>query len=486
MNDRHLVTLFRSDHATAVSSNTNKPSPLLTLPGEVRNKIWRMLLTTAYAFREFTGPDGCEARYELAPAILAVNHQIHDETHRILREENKWIFVCICMPKTRLDRDEIINSVNLPVVSRSILPDDLERKTCYLGMESHALNVFLSPVRGVRSNFKYDLLAMIMGPESLPYLLQWIFAMLYTHASVGRPPRKMIAMHVGCPVYFTRLDLQKEVLEPFLAARGANWSNVTGNVDDGFKSSLVPNMLHPFRHYTDLLGFSKTYLEKGDAAAAAGLAKAASCLYEQGSDFTFFAGQSCIDMHQPFFTHVYEFDPIASMLTAFDVRSAKVLLKLRCYADVQRLVATVLGRETQTNPQTNVIEKVRLFLYCALASLGLGETGRFSRIMRGLFKGTCDLGVFPGLTADLCSRRPFGDGWDVLGSKEVMIKELDELVSYCKEGEEGDMRRVGTGDALRDRTHIEFPAEKEWSATATRFKRRREKWARNLSVTGLI
>lgn len=461
MDDRHLQPLPQPDHVTAISSNTNKPSPLLTLSGEIRNKIWRMLLTTPYAFHEFTGPDGCEAHYELAPAILAVNHQIHDETHRILREENKWIFVCIGMPRRSFDH--VVGRVNLPVVSRSIITDIVRTSKCYLGMETHALNVFLSPMYGLKTK-ECDFLAMIMGPESLPYLLQWIFAMLYTHASVPEHPKKAMELNVGYPGCFTRLDLQKEVLEPFLAARGAYWGVVSGNVDDGFKSSLTAKMRHPFRHHTDLLGFSKTYLEKGDVAAAAGLTKAASFLYEQGSDFTFFAGQSCIDMHQPFFTHVYEFDSTASMLTAFDMRWAKVLLKLRCYADAQRLMTSVLDRETQTESRTTTIEKVRLFLYCALASLGLGETGRFSQVMRGLFKGTCAFGC----------------------SKEVMIKELDELVSYCKEGEEGDMRCLYTGDALIDRMYIGLPVEKEWSTTATRYERRREKWARNSSVRGLI
>ena len=479
MDDTHLRTLPQTDHATATSTITHKASPLLNLPGEIRNKIWRMLLTTPYAFQEPTSPGGCKAHYQLAPAILAANHQIHDETHRILREENKWIFVCISMPKTPFHY--IVDTLSLPVVSRSILTDTLEMQKCYLGMEAHALNVFLSPVHGLDDD-ACDFFTMIMGPESLPYLLQWIFAMLYTHKSVPRPPNKDIELHVGCPVCFTRLELQREILEPFLAARGARISIVSGNVEYEFASSLMFKMGHPFRCYTDLLDFSKTYLEKGDAAAAAGLTKAASFLYEQGNDFTFFAGQSCLDMHPLFIGHVYEFNPIASMLTAFDIRWAKTLLKLRCYADVQRLVATVLGRKTQTRSQTTTVEKIRLVLYCALACLGLGDTVRFDQIMRGLFQGTCDLGVFPtrtGSTADLRTQRIFRNKRDVVNSKKVIIKYLDELVSYCKEGEEGNSRWVDTGDALTDRTHIEFPVAKEWSATATRYERRREKWARN-------
>ena len=229
--------------------------------------------------------------------------------------------------------------------------------------------------------------------------------------------------------------------------------------------------------------------EKGDAAAGAGHTQAASFLYEQGSDFTFSASQLCIDAHQPFLVHAYDVVPIASMLTAFDLRWAKTLLKLRCYADVQRLVAIVLGRGTQTQSQITTVEKFHLILYCALASLGLGETDRFSQIMHALFQGNHDWGVFPtriGSTADLSTERIFPNKRAVVRCKEVIIQNLDELVSYCKEGEEGNLRCVDTGDVLPDRVQIEFPVAEEWSATATRYERRREKWARNSSVTSLI
>ena len=487
MDDMHLLTVPQTDHDTLISRTIHKSSSLLTLPGEIRNKIWRMLLTTPYAFQEPSSPGDREAHYELAPAILAVNHQIHHETHRILREENKWIFVCISMPKAR--RPYTVDTVSLPVVSRSILTDSLEMTTCYLGMESHALNVFLSPVHDLYDD-ECDFHTMIMGPESMPYLMQWIFAMLYTYDLVPVQPKKEIQLYVGYPVCFARSELQREVLEPFVAARGVEWNHVAGNVDDDLASSLMAQMRQSFRYdFIDLIGFSKAYFEKGDAAAAAGHTKAASFLYEQGSDFTFFAGQSCTDTHQPFIVPVYEVAPIASMLTAFDLRWAKTLLKLRCYADVQRLVAIVLGREIQTQSHTSTIKKFHLILYCALASLGLGETDRFIQIMRGLFQGTCDLGVFPtrtGSTADLSTERVFRDKRTVVECKEVIIHNLDELVSYCKEGEEGSLRCVDTGDVLPDRMQIEFPVAKDWSATAMRYERRREKWARNSSVTDLI
>ena len=67
------------------------------------------------------------------------------------------------MPKA--PRPYIVDTVSLPVVSRSILTNTLELTNCYLGMASHALNVFLSPVHGLHDD-ECDIHAMIMGPES--------------------------------------------------------------------------------------------------------------------------------------------------------------------------------------------------------------------------------------------------------------------------------------------------------------------------------
>lgn len=66
------------------AANITLESPLLILPGELRNMIWRMLLTTSYAFKEPNNNGDCEARYEMQPAILRLNRQIYNETHRIL------------------------------------------------------------------------------------------------------------------------------------------------------------------------------------------------------------------------------------------------------------------------------------------------------------------------------------------------------------------------------------------------------------------
>lgn len=485
----HPIALMLPDtdlNSTTINTTENdigKPGLLTTIPGEVRNKIWRMLLTTSYAFKEPASEGDPEAHYELQPALLRVNRQIYTETRDILRQENMWIVLCIAPSKEPVYC--IDETARLPVISRNVFsggPNDTFN--CYLGEQAHALNVALCPEDNYPGGRNYGCHIMIMGPESLPYLLQLLFAMLYIDRSITPTRKIMMDLYVGRPTCFTRSRLQKEVLEPFSAARGFRNVFIKGNVDETFARSLEVRMESLWKSNTEVLDLSAAYLQKGDAAAAAGFPKAASFYYEQGSHFAFFAGQSHLDRFHPHASHVYACLPFATMLNAFDVRWAKVLLKLRCYADVQRLAASVLGRQAQSRATSD--EKVQLVLCCAVASLGLGETARFSRIMRGLYRGTCNMGVFPrgsSWTRALKTREVFPDMWLMIWKKNFTVKDFDDLVAYCKEGEEGSLRLIDTGKGLPDRKEIEFPIAQDWSATSSRYERRRLTWARNKSVS---
>ena len=73
-------------------ATTHAPSPpkpgFLRVAGEIRNKIYRMLLTNKYAYRPQT-----DTYAALHPAILRVSHQIYSEAINILHKENMWIIV---------------------------------------------------------------------------------------------------------------------------------------------------------------------------------------------------------------------------------------------------------------------------------------------------------------------------------------------------------------------------------------------------------
>lgn len=61
-----------------------------------------------------------------------------------------------------------------------------------------------------------------------------------------------------------------------------------------------------------------------------------------------------------------------------------------------------------------------------------------------------------------------------------MIKELDDLLAYCNEGEKDRCRRIDTGGSIPDREKIEFPVTQDCSMTAARY----ERWRRNVRNVG--
>ncbi len=483
MGDMCTLKLPNTDLNSTTINTTNK-CHLLPIPGEVRMIVWRMLLTTKHAFKEPTCECDPKAHYELQPAIRQANRQIYNETRGILSEGNMWIFLCVRMPNNPVCY--VDETARLPVVSRGMCSERSEIKKCYHGMEAHALNISLKPeYRFSTADSNYH--TMIMGPESLPYLIQLLFVMLYRDRSILTFLSNIAQLYVGSPARFTRSTLQKKVLEPFLVARGFDRVFLNGNIDDTFSSTFCVEMCKKWRSDMELLEVSDAYVKKGDAAAAAGLTKAASSYYEQGSDFTFFAGQSYIDRFHPQTEHVYKHPRMAAMLNAFDVRWTKMLLKIRCYADVRYLATSILCRPRQFRAKWT--DKVQLILCYALASLGCSSTAKFRQIIRGLLQFTSNLGIWVikfGTVETLKTSDIFPNKSTMLKRKRATIKALDDLVAYCKEGEENDLQCSDIEGVIPDRKEIEFPVAQEWSYTSAKYERRRRIWDRNRSVPGLI
>lgn len=94
----NIARYFRTIRATSPSKyfprviETKKPTTLLTLPAEIRNHIWKLLLfnpllsqSSSVSGREQYGHD---TKYGLCPSILGVNKQVNAETESILYGSN--------------------------------------------------------------------------------------------------------------------------------------------------------------------------------------------------------------------------------------------------------------------------------------------------------------------------------------------------------------------------------------------------------------
>ena len=69
------------------TSKVSKVPPILRLPRELRDEIYRELLLAAKVRDEVT------EKVYLKPAIIRVNKQIHEESSRVLYKENAWVLI---------------------------------------------------------------------------------------------------------------------------------------------------------------------------------------------------------------------------------------------------------------------------------------------------------------------------------------------------------------------------------------------------------
>lgn len=88
------------DTATSATVHAETPDerlsfPFLRLPMELREYIYRMLLTTQYAFVEHQLSDepAYPGRFDLRPSILLANKQMYIEAGRVRGGVPKWVEV---------------------------------------------------------------------------------------------------------------------------------------------------------------------------------------------------------------------------------------------------------------------------------------------------------------------------------------------------------------------------------------------------------
>jgi len=88
------------------SPSPTQPFPFLSLPPEIRNKIYRYLLTRAGPIRSPHRPRQYARPSNVQPCILATSRQIHNEAVRILYQENSleiYVSDAVYMPAAHVE-----------------------------------------------------------------------------------------------------------------------------------------------------------------------------------------------------------------------------------------------------------------------------------------------------------------------------------------------------------------------------------------------
>ncbi|MCJ1451512.1 hypothetical protein MMC28_001850 [Mycoblastus sanguinarius] len=454
------------------------PKPTLqSLPGEIRNTIWRMLLTTPYTFNEYGYSGHTGSYYDFQPAILTVNHQIYAETHDILNQENMWIVVIINEGNGNWPHSYADEGAYLPVVSRHHGKNPVN-------ITSPALTIQLNSPICVEEQTS----TLITTSESLPDLVQLLHITCCMHPHIPAARRPHCSLYVGSSSVFTRTEMELNILEPLSKARGFGDVIIDGNIEDRFGENLKKEMMSSWKSLREVFEHAFLYLEDGDKANNAGLTKAASQYYKRGHQFVFFASQVAfllpsINTHH----HLLESKKCARLQNTFNTRWAKTLLKLQYYADAKELADSLVEDYRTHVLHTAPVEMLQMVLVSALASIGLEKEDEFPAHIDRL------------MTAASSNRsKPWGDFYvaatvmwmhpsDTENNKlrgvdvhlaSIIFKELDELLEYCKGSQGGDMRCVDVQNSLPNRKEMHFPMAQDWSRKATVLGSRRKLEAR--------
>lgn len=242
-------------------SATLKPS-LLTVPGEIRNEIYRMLLTTPYAYQQNT------IKYApLHPAILQTNRQIHTEAVNILHGENIWIIANITAGGWPP------NSVRVPTVSKK-----------HAGKIKHpALHInFKMPIPAATPQ---PHVTLIMGEESIDRFLETLWRMSTKDDTKEKFKASSLHLTLFETPYHTKSKLQSTCLQPFGLVSGLRKLKIQGQVEPACAEEILYRAESGFKNVAQVQNVSQVYLNKGDEAYFAGTLGRALSQYTYGSAF---------------------------------------------------------------------------------------------------------------------------------------------------------------------------------------------------------
>ena len=242
----------------------------LDLPGEIRNRIYRMTLTTEWAFKEEPYARRSQSRYELSPAILRANRQIHREARDILYDENLWVFLLV-------DKD-IIGS-DLPGVQ--FLPAISHRRTSSINRP--ALTVSLRYPYARESSM---LQQYILGPEGIPFLIECLWKRNSLSAELeNNLPSVWIMFRLGTSLICSKEQLGEKLLKPFSEVWFCARVNGHGFPSGAFRRTLCRSMVSPSDAFTNLIRITSEKLEEGNRLLGRKLADDACCLYSRAFHF---------------------------------------------------------------------------------------------------------------------------------------------------------------------------------------------------------
>ena len=243
------------DLQTLSSALPRPKASFLGLPLELRNEIYRNLLSTR---RTRIDLGLGRARYSLHPAILALNRQIHTEATAILRENR---FINIVTPWTSFKKDVLVQG-KFPVIA--------EGKWDSWSFTGVHMLVILDFMGDSNTSVYYNYLTCL---DDLPHLCQLLF-----YASCGGPNFSSL-LHITLAITdpykpskktVVPKGLQESLMMPFAILKGLDGLTIKGARNKDVEKKLREAMKIPNPTAAEYLEEAAKLKDAGNVAFKAG------------------------------------------------------------------------------------------------------------------------------------------------------------------------------------------------------------------------
>lgn len=248
------------------ASDAEDSFPLMRLPRELRDQIYRELLVPKERKlhneeKEPTPERENEPLYRLEPAILRCSKQVHVETYRVLYEENTWI-------RFTLDA-ALLQQCDLPDGQCHFFTTNLESFPGPI-----ALNVTVKPTNNTQQ--KYRLAENIIHLSDLT---------MYVCPMYMEFPDNVTGYHLRLHIdetFHKHNNDEEDLLDDFRDMRGFGEASVTGTASLSTGQELTMLLMKPHRNIDEMLERLELFQTRADDKAALMQIGEAKSLYYRG------------------------------------------------------------------------------------------------------------------------------------------------------------------------------------------------------------
>lgn len=346
-------------------ASTTLNSRLMTLPAELRNTIYRMLLTYQYAY------PGEQLEFDpLHPAILRCNRQLYKEAKQILLGENIWVIVNVDarLGPLILDRLRHVSRTGADAMRYPALRIDLTM--------SIAEN---APPR--------EHMVLLMGNDSIGNFIQVLWRISGNRDNIQDFRAMSLSLTLCETPFHAKSKLESRCLKPFGLLHGLRSLSIRGQVNPAYVKEImdlaesgVKDMLH-IGHISNLC------IKRGHQASLAGKPMTALARHIYGLDYL--RHVLALRMSGVALSAISDIFTITRWRLETGAHIIKVKLDLGRFKDVK-----ISGTAMLTSGILSAEMRVLVSLCVARAHRALGEREQESRMFAETLSATSDQVAF--------------------------------------------------------------------------------------------